>query len=212
MTIHRCQFSVLAIVLLIVFLLHSPGASQTGNSNTGAGSAEKKYVLDLSGSQDRGVPAGSFNNLAFSLDTRQAVRKVSVKRGEQRNDFIQSYDYADCTKGQEVLLQKPLSGLAPGTPTWLDYVDVEMLPLAQKGVTWKGGVCYGYRKSGGAWHWNLTSTPLTYDSIKGRFRARIWVKEPDVDALKLVFDYAIPPQFVSNVTITVLAPGGPAGK
>jgi len=168
--------------------------------------SEKKYVLDFSGSQDHGVPGGTFQNFAFNLDLNEPMRKISVRRDEKRKDLVATYDYADCTRGQESLLEKPMSGLAPGNSAWVDYVDIEMIPPTQRDLKWTGGVCYGYRKSGGGWHWNLSSTPLTYDSATGRVRARIWVKEANIDALKLVFDYSVPRQSVRTVTITTLPP------
>jgi hypothetical protein len=39
-------------------------------------------------------------------------------------------------------------------------------------------------------------TPLNAD-------ARIWVKEANIDALKLVFNYAVPRQFVRTVAVMV---------
>ena len=94
-----------------------------------------------------------------------------------------------------------MSGLAPGTATFVDYVDIEMIPTKQEDLIWSGGVCYGFRTTTG-WHWNLTSTPLTYDARAKLVRGRIWVKQPDVDALKLVFDYSVPTQSVRSVTVT----------
>jgi hypothetical protein len=52
------------------------------------------------------------------------------------------------------------------------------------------------------WHWNLASTPLTYDATTKMMRGRIWVKQPDVDALKIVFDYSVPTQSVRSVKAT----------
>ncbi len=162
----------------------------------------KQYVLDFSGSQDGGIPGGNFDNFAFNIDLKEPLRKISVKYGEQRKDVIATYDYAGCLRGQESLLEKPLRSLAPGSATWVDYVDVEMLPLRQKDVRWAGGVCYGYRTPSGTWHWRLASTPLTYDPATDRVRARIWVKEANIDALKLVFDSSVPRQSVRTVTVT----------
>jgi hypothetical protein len=171
-----------------------------------------RYVLDFSESEDGGVPGGNFDNFAFNLDLREPVRKISVRRGEQGKDVIASYDYADCTRGQESLLQKPLSELAAGNATWVDYVDIEMIPLLQKNVEWAGGVCYGYRNPSGAWHWHLAATPLTYDPATDRVRARIWVKEANIDALKLVFDYSVPRQSVRSVTLTTRSANATSDK
>src|SRR5258706_412904 len=103
-----------------------------------------RYVFDFSGSEDGGVPGGNFENFAFALDLRDSVRKIAVRRGEQRKDVIASYDFADCTKGQESLLQRPLTELAAGKATWVDYIDIEMIPISQKDLRWTGGVCFGY--------------------------------------------------------------------
>jgi len=183
-------------------------AAQAGGRNPDAAAVahDKKYVLDFSGSQGRGVPGGNFDNFAFTLDEQNPVRKMSFQSGKQSSNLIATYDYADCTKGQEALLEKPLNGLARGTPIWVDYVDIEMIPLSQPRVTWSGGVCYGYRNSSGAWHWHLATTPLRYDSATGLVRARVWVKQNDVDALKLVFDYSVPRQAVRSVIITTQYP------
>jgi hypothetical protein len=203
---------IVGLVAVAGSLLYTSAAQAEGSAADVTPVIEQRYVLDFSASQDHGVPGGTFNNLAFNLEL-QPVRKISIQRGEQRKDFIATYDYADCTKGQEPLLQQPLAGLAPGNSMWVDYVDVEMIPLAQQGVKWTGGVCYGYRKPSGAWYWNLTSTPLTYDAATGKVQARIWVKEPNVDALKLVFDYSVPRQLISSVTITTAsAKATPVGQ
>jgi hypothetical protein len=161
----------------------------------------KKLAFDFSNSPNGGVPAGTFNNFAFVLDLNRPEQKLSVKSGQQRKDVVATHDYAGCSKNQEARLEQTVSGLAPGTPAFVDYVDIEMIPTKQKDLTWSGGVCYGYHTSSG-WHWNLTSTPLTYDATARLVRGRIWVKEPDVDALKLVFDYSVPTQSVRSVKVT----------
>lgn len=160
-----------------------------------------QYVLDFSGSQDGGILAGNFDNFAFNLDLSEPVRTISVRRGGQGKEVIVSYDFADCTKGQESLLERPLGELDAGNATWVDYVDIEMIPHPQKDLKWAGGVCYGYRNPSGGWHWHLAATPLTYDAATDRVRARIWVKEANIDALKLVFDQSVPRQSVRTVTI-----------
>jgi len=43
---------------------------------------------------------------------------------------------------------------------------------------------------------------LTYDAKAHQERGRIWMKQPDVDALKLVFDYSVPTQSVRSVKVT----------
>jgi hypothetical protein len=162
----------------------------------------KTFVFDFSGSPRGGVYAGNFNNFAFSLNLREPVRKLSVRSGEPGTDVIATYDYAACSRGQETLLERQIGSLSRGDATFVDYIDIEMLPLHQKDLKWEGGVCYGFRSDGGTWHWRLTSTPLTYDQTSDRVRARVWVKEPGVDAVKLVFDASVPPQYVRTVTVT----------
>jgi hypothetical protein len=161
----------------------------------------KKLAFDFSSSPNGGVPAGTFDNFAFVLDLSRPERKFTVKPGQQRKDVIATFDYADCSQNQESLLERRVSGLGPGTAAFVDYVDIEMIPTKQKDLTWSGGVCYGFRTSSG-WHWNLASTPLTYDAKANLVRGRIWVKQPDVDALKLVFDYSVPTQSVRSVKVT----------
>lgn len=162
-----------------------------------------KFVLDFSGSPNRGVSVGKFNNVAFKLDLQKPVRKLSVPSGNQRlPDLVATFDYADCTKGQEPLLEQPLRDLSPGDAAWVEYVDVTLIPISQHGLNWTGGVCYGFREPGGRWHWNLTTTPLTYDSATDRVVARISVGRGPIDALKLVFEHAVPPQALSSVTVT----------
>ncbi len=160
-----------------------------------------KLAFDFSTSPNGGVPGGTFDNFAFVLDLNRPDQKLTVKSGQQRKDVVATYDYADCSKNQESLLEQTASGLAPGTATFVDYVDIEMIPTKQKDLIWSGGVCYGFRTTTG-WHWNLTSTPLTYDATAKLLRGRIWVKQPDVDALKLVFDYSVPTQSVRSVKVT----------
>ena len=212
-TLKRLRNGLLALVTAAGFYSHTdaaPAASAT--SETMVLTPGKKYVLDFSNSPDRGVPAGNMNNFAFNLDLGQPVRKISVKRGEQRKDVIATFDYSACSKGQEPLLEKPLRELAPGNAAWVDYVDIEMIPHQQRDLKWTGGVCYGYRKPSGTWHWNLVATPLTYDATTDRVRARIWVKEADVDALKLVFDNSVPRQSVRTVTVTTQPAEAKSGK
>src|SRR5713226_3484342 len=61
-----------------------------------------EYVLDFSSSPNRGVSAGKFNNFAFKLDLQQPVKKRSVPAGNHRMpDVVATFDYSDCTKGQE---------------------------------------------------------------------------------------------------------------
>lgn len=159
-----------------------------------------ELAFDFSGSPDGGVPGGNFNNLAFRLDVDQAQQALSVRSGEMRRDVTATYDYADCSANQEPLLERSAAMLARGTPAFVDYVDIEMLPFPQKDFSWSGGVCYGFRTSAG-WRWRLASIPLVYDADAKVMRARIWVKEPDVDALKLVFDYSVPRQPVRSVRV-----------
>jgi hypothetical protein len=154
-----------------------------------------KLTFDFSAFPNGGVPAGTFDNFAFVLDLNRPQQNLSVK------DVMATFDYADCSKNQESLLEGAVSGLSRGTATFVDYVDIEMIPTKQKNLTWSGGVCYGFRTTTG-WHWNLTSTPLTYDATAKLLRGRIWVKQPDVDALKLVFDYSVPTQSVRSVKVT----------
>jgi hypothetical protein len=161
----------------------------------------KKLAFDFSSSPNGGVPAGTFDNFALVLDLYRPEQKLTVKSGQQRKDVTATFDYADCSKNQESVLERTVSSLAPGTATFVDYVDIEMIPTKQKDLIWSGGVCYGFRTSTG-WHWNLTSTPLTYDAKAKLVRGRIWVKQPDIDALKLVFDYSVPTQSVRSVKVT----------
>jgi hypothetical protein len=161
------------------------------------------HVLDLSASENRGVAAGNFLNFAFPLHLHEPTTRITVRSGDQRlADLVATFDYADCTKGQEFLLERPLGSLGPGDAAWVDAVEIEMIPLPQKDVPWSGGVCYGYRTPGGRWSWNLASTPLTYDAATDRVRARLSVQRGPIDALKLVFDGAVPRQYVSRVTVT----------
>jgi hypothetical protein len=164
-----------------------------------------ELAFDFSGSPDGGAPSGNFNNFAFRLDLDRPKQSLSVRSGEQRRDVVSSYDYADCSRSQEGLLEHTVSSLAPGTPTFVDYVDIEMIPFLQKDLAWSGGVCYGFRTRVG-WQWRLASTPLVYDAAANVVRARIWVKQPDVDALKLVFDYSVPRQSVRSVRVTTQPP------
>lgn len=159
------------------------------------------FVLDFSGSPNGGVSAGNFNNFGFILDPRAPARRIVLRPGEPRQDVIASYDYADCTRGQEALLERAVRELPRSEPAWVDRVDIEMIPFRQKQLKWEGGVCYGYRTRG-AWHWRLATTPLVYDAATDRVRARVWIKEANIDALKLVFDYSVPRQLVRTVTVT----------
>jgi hypothetical protein len=81
-------------------------------------------------------------------------------------------------------------------------VDVEMLPQTQRDHKWTGGVCYGYREPGGKWRWNFARTPFSFDAATQKFRAHIPVERGPIDAMKLVFDYTVPQQFVSSVSVT----------
>jgi hypothetical protein len=161
----------------------------------------KTLTFDFSSFLKGGVHAGTFQNFAFSVDLNRAEQKVSIKFGQHRKDVVATYDYADCSRNQEALLERTVTDLAPGTAAFVDHVDIEMVPTKQKDLAWRGGVCYGYRTTTG-WHWNLTSTPLTYDAAAKLVRGQLWVKQPDVDALKLVFDHSVPTQSVRLVKVT----------
>lgn len=158
-------------------------------------------TFDFSASANGGVPAGTFSNFAFTLDVNRQERKLTVAAGQPSKDVIATYDYADCSRNQEKLLERMVGDLGAGTPAFVDYVDIEMVPTEQTDLNWHGGVCYGYRTAG-AWRWNLKSTPLHYDPDSKLVRGRLWVKQPDVDALKLVFDYSVPTQMVRAVRVT----------
>jgi hypothetical protein len=161
----------------------------------------KPLAFDFSHSPNGGVPAGAFNNFGFVLDLNRPAQKLAVRSGQPERDVSASFDYADCSPNQEALLERSVRGLGRGTAAFVDYVDIEMLPTAQKNLTWSGGVCYGFRTATG-WQWRLTSTPLTYDGAAKLVRGRIWLKQPDVDAIKLVFDYSVPTQSVRSVRVT----------
>lgn len=183
--------------------------AKAGGPATSNGAANgEKYVLDFSDPPNRGVWVGKFRNFAFRIDLQKTVKRISVPVGDQRlPDLIATFDYADCTKGQESLLERPLRGFAPGDAAWVDEVHVVMVPSEQRELRWTGGVCYGFREPGGKWYWNPVSSPLTYDAGTNRFLARIEVRRGPIDAVKLVFDYAVPPMFVSSVSFTTRAIG-----
>jgi hypothetical protein len=177
-------------------------AAAAGPPKLAAATPEVRNVLDFSDSENRGISGGRFENFAFNL-LSQSERRISVRYGDQRqSNVVATFDYADCTRGQESLLEKPLGGLAAGDPVWVESVDIEMVPHPQPEMKWAGGVCYGYREPGGGWHWNLTTAPLTYDPATKLVRARISVQRGPMDALKIVFDYSVPRQFVQTVTVT----------
>jgi hypothetical protein len=161
----------------------------------------KPLTFDFSPSPNGGVPAGTFNNFGFVLDLNRPVQKLALRSGQPEREFSATFDYADCSPHQETLLERSVRGLGRGTASFVDYIDIEMLPTAQKNLIWSGGVCYGFRTSTG-WQWRLTSTPLTYDGAAKLVRARIWLKQPDIDAIKLVFDYSVPTQSVRLVRVT----------
>lgn len=169
--------------------------------------ARTAYVIDFSDSQDKGVPSGNFENFAFTIDLKSPTRKLSAKRGETLPDLVATYDYADCSKGQEATLERPLAALKTGDVAWIDYVDIELLPHPQRGLRWTGGVCYGTRGPSGKWRWNLVSTPLAYDAATDRVRARLWIQDGPINAMKLVFDNAVPRQYAQKV-ILVARPYG----
>ena len=160
-----------------------------------------KLAFDFSVSPNGGVSVGSFDNVAFVLDRNRPKRKLAVSTGQQRNDAIASFDYADCSTLHPALLERSIGCLAAGTPEFVDYVDIEFAPAMSSNPVSSGGVCYGFRTSTG-WQWRFATTPLTYDATRKRLRGRIWVKEPNVDALKLVFNYSLPRQTLRAVQVT----------
>jgi len=198
MTRLKSRHSAVSAALIVAAGLAAPAGAQSPKMVLSPG---KALEFDFSGSPNGGVPAGTFANFAFALDLNHSEQKFTVKSGQPSKDVIATYDYADCSAHQETLLERTVSGLGPGTPTFVDYVDIELIPTKQKDLRWSGGVCYGFRTDG-AWRWNLTPTPLTYDAATQLVIGRLWVKQPNVDALKLVFDYAVPSQMVRAVRVT----------
>jgi hypothetical protein len=162
-------------------------------------------VLDFSASPDGGVSAGSFNNFGFTLALREPLRTRSIVRDRQTSaDVVATYDYADCTRGQEALLERAVRQLPRGDAAFVDYVDLELRPFPQQDLVWDGGVCYGFRTADSQWHWRLTVTPLAPDAARDRVLARVWIKEANVDALKFVFSKTVPRHFVRTVTVATL--------
>ena len=69
-------------------------------------------------------------------------------------------------------------------------------------------MCYGTRGPSGEWRWNLVLTPLAYDPASDRVRARLWIKDGPINAMKLVFDNSVPRQYAQKVTLV----GRPYGE
>lgn len=130
----------------------------------------------------RAIWVGQLNNVAFTVQPASP----------EATQLLARFDYADCSKGQERLLAPSPAELKQGIPTWVDYVDVELAPLGQQEIRWSGGVCYGTRTSDGKWHWRLASVPLQMTEDRSAVRARVWIKEPGIDAVKLIFDNSVP--------------------
>lgn len=160
------------------------------------------FVLDFSGAPDGGVSAGSFNNIAFSLNLREPVRKLVIRRTERLPDVVPTNDYADCTPGQESLLESQVRDLPRGDAAFVDRIDVDVLRFPQKDLKVDASVCYGVRAAQGAWRWRLTKVPLTLDPVTNRLHAQLWVKEANVDAIKLVFDGGMPRHYLRSITVT----------
>jgi len=159
------------------------------------------YVIEFSDAPGRGVLAGNFENFAFTIDLKSPRRTLSAKGDDKESDVIATYDYADCSRGQESTLERPLAALRAGEAAWIDYLDIELLPHPQRDLKWSGGVCYGVRGVNGQWRWNLVSTPLAYDAATNRVRARLWIKDGPINAIKLVFDNTVPRQYAQKVTL-----------
>ena len=159
------------------------------------------YVIEFSGAPGRGVLAGNFENFAFTIDLKSPRRMLSVKADDKAPDVVATFDYADCSRGQEPTLERPLAALRVAEAAWIDYLDVELLPHPQRELKWSGGVCYGARGPNGQWRWNLVSTPLAYDAATDRVRARLWIKDGPITAIKLVFDNTVPRQHAQKVTL-----------
>src|SRR6266436_5400595 len=66
------------------------------------------------------ISVGNFDNVAFALNLQQQSRKVSSLSGTPKTELVATYDYADCSKGQERLLEQPLKELKRGDSTWVD--------------------------------------------------------------------------------------------
>ena len=188
-----------ALVIATGTAAYAQTQAPSGATPTWVPSPGKKLALNFASSPNGGIPAGTFNNFGFSIDATRPVLDIAVRQDQPGRTVVASYDYADCSVGQESLLERPVRDLARGTPVWVDYVEIELIPHTQKDLKWSGGVCYGFRKDGD-WHWNLSSTPLVKE--EDRITARLWVKQGDVDALKLVFDYSVRVQSVRRVTVT----------
>lgn len=159
------------------------------------------FVTQFPDKQPERIPVGNFDNVAFAISLKDPSRRLSAERIGEASEVIASYDYADCSKGQEPLLEKPVAKLRPGDAAWVDYIDIELASDGGATGSQAGGVCYGTRGPEGKWRWTLTSTPLTYAADGKRLRGRLWIKDGPIDAIKLVFDHAMPRQHIESVAV-----------
>lgn len=159
------------------------------------------FVTQFPDKQPERVPVGNFDNVAFTISLKESSRSLSAERINDKSEVVASYDFADCSKGQERLLEKPLAKLKLGDAAWVDYVEIELVPNGPAVASQLGGVCYGTRGPEGKWRWTLTSTPLTFANDGKRVRGRLWIKDGPIDAIKLVFDHAMPRQHIDRVTV-----------
>ncbi len=169
-------------------------SDSTGASSSTVNPPADTYILDFTSTKGGGLSVGTLVNFAFTVDLEHPVRKLNIKYGNlvKGPGFILSDDFAgSCEPKAVTLLEEHIQDLPPGTPAYVDHLDIEMIrlnvpPSDLIGSNDLGVFCYGYREPSGVWHWVAESSLTTYDATTDRIRSRIEVHQGPVDAIKIV--------------------------
>lgn len=160
-------------------------SSSSVSASSSSGGMTKEYLIDFTSSDQGGVLIGGNFNLAFSL-TEESTRVytfMSAGGMQVKPGAMLTNDFTRCADPQ--LLEANIASLERMARANVDVVSVDLLH-AGGAVDLEGGLCFGYRTAGGGWTWQLMPTVWKYTSSTGNYHVDLMVRQPDVDAFKVI--------------------------
>jgi hypothetical protein len=148
------------------------------------------FTLDLTS-----LPGGlhdANSSVAFPIDVRQPTKVITKREPAQ---LVEIYDRVGCWSGSEGLLESQArgAGIPPGDVVAVRSIDIVLTPPQ---IDTGKALCYGYRGTDGAWHYDLTPVEPTLDPATGLLHAHVVVRGGPMDALEIPFASSNPPAVV----------------